>query len=143
MYFRINNGEVVFPICVIQVNANLGGIKDFMGCSIYDNNKIVCYNLQEKDNTIEMINKRKLKYTIEGTAIEQGIKNKVKNIKYQNDIEAMDHIQNNIEPESQRIPNLLKRLDEAEAKNRLISDLIARLEKTENEVNSLKKLSIL
>lgn len=143
MYFRVVNENVVFPLFIINVDTNIDNIKDFRGYSIYDKNRIACYSLREKEQAIEIADKNKIRYTIENTTIEQKTISKVENVKYQDDIEVIDHVLHNIEPESQRIPNLLKRLDEAEAKNRLIPDLIARLEKTENEVNSLKKLSIL
>ena len=138
MYFRVVNGNVVFPLFVINVDTNIDNIKDFRGYSIYDKNRIACYSLREKEQAIEIADKNKIRYTIENTTIEQKTISKVENVKYQDDIEVIDHVLHNIEPKSQLIPNLKKRLQETEAKSALIPDLIARLKSAEKELKAVK-----
>lgn len=133
----------MFPLFVINVDTNIDNIKDFRGYSIYDKNRIACYSLREKEQAIEIADKNKIRYTIENTTIEQKTISKVENVKYQDDIEVIDHVLHNIEPKSQLIPNILKRLKDSEEKDQLIHELTTRLESVEREISSIKKLSVL
>jgi hypothetical protein len=100
---------------------------------------VVCYSEEELAKAKFVLDKVKIPYTIKPLSFSAEMKQKVQGIKYNSRSEAIEHIQSNIEPESQRIPNLFKRLNEAEEKNKLIPDLIARLEQAESKISNLQK----
>ena len=108
-----------------------------------EDSQIVCYTGDEKNNVIAYLDKQKIDYTIEKLFTDAEIINKTKDILYQTPDEVRDHILHNIEPESQLIPNLLKRLKDSEEKDQLIHELTTRLESVEREISSIKKLSVL
>lgn len=106
MYCRIVDGISIFPLYLVNIN------KDFFKDNFemfeldYDNNCIICYNQREVDYIINKCQELNINYTMEDYIVEQSIKDKTKDIKYQSKTECLRHIFDNKEPEEQKIPNI-------------------------------------
>ncbi len=137
MFVMVRDGTAVFAI--YKVRAKMGdSVKTEIPGQI-ESEEIICYSEEELAKAKFVLDKFKIPHTIEPLSFSAEMKQKVQGIKYNSRSEAIEHIQSNIEPESQRISNLLKRLNEAEEKNKLIPDLIARLEQAESKISNLQK----
>ncbi len=141
MYIATCDGMVMFATHLIETKIT-DDIKIELPLQI-ESEGVVCYSEEELAKAKFVLDKVKIPYTIKPLSFSAEMKQKVQGIKYNSRSEAIEHIQSNIEPESQRIPNILKRLKDSEEKDQLIHELTTRLESVEREISSIKKLSVL
>jgi len=119
----------VFPNFLINIS-NINDLKNIDGNKLslqIEDNSIVCYGDKELNYALNVLNEYNIEYTIEDIIVSDDIIDKTKDVKYKNKIEAINHIENNIEPESVKKTRL-------EQEN---IDLKLRLQQTEDALLAL------
>lgn len=135
MYIKVDDQKVIFATHILR-------------CQLpeeYDveREKLLCHYQKEPDgiviypdqNVLDVewtLRELKIPYTVEAIQPDPAHTAKAKGVKYASRSEAIEHFLKDVEPESQRLPNLMKRLAEREAE-------IAVLKKEKDtEIQSLK-----
>lgn len=119
----------MFPNFLINIS-NINDLKNIDGNKLslqIEDNSIVCYGDKELNYALNVLNEYNIEYTIEDIIVSDDIIDKTKDVKYKNKIEAINHIENNIEPESVKKTRL-------EQEN---IDLKLRLQQTEDALLAL------
>lgn len=108
MFFKVVDGQAIFPLYFIkfQLVENNDLVSKMISRFQYEDNGIVCYSEDELQQVINFLIELNLEYIIENLVYDNSFKLKTENIKYSSRAEVLKHINNNIEPESQKIPNL-------------------------------------
>jgi len=130
LYYSFRSGGLlVFPNFLINIS-NINDLKNIDGNKLslqIEDNSIVCYGDKELNYALNVLNEYNIEYTIEDIIVSDDIIDKTKDVKYKNKIEAINHIENNIEPESVKKTRL-------EQEN---IDLKLRLQQTEDALLAL------
>jgi hypothetical protein len=106
MYISVNNGKTIFATHLIKANIDKE-IRMELPFQI-ETEGVVCYSAEEVEKVKIILDKLKIEYTIETIIFDEKQKEKTNNIKYTSRSEAIKHIQEDAEPQSQVIPNIKK-----------------------------------
>lgn len=105
MYFRVDDGNVVFADYLIRAEIPEDKRALFIGFQC-EPDGIVCYSEQEKVRAEETLTQEEVPFETEEINFTPEQKAKVEGIKYASRSEAIAHLLEDKEPESQVIPNL-------------------------------------
>jgi len=125
LYISVNDGVVIFATHFIKCNPE--GARDNLAPFQLEKDGVVIYSEEEKNKAESKLMELGISYAIEPLDYEQH-KPKSQGIKYASRTEAIEHLLNDAEPESQVVPNLKKRLVDSEAKHKEKDDKIKSLE---------------
>lgn len=106
MYLMVVDDTVVFATHLIR--ATIEPDLDLGYLFQRDADGLVCYSVEEKDNAEAALQVANIPYAVEPLSPDPAIKAKTQEIKYASRTEALAHLINDTEPESQKIPNMLK-----------------------------------
>lgn len=129
MYIKMTDGQVEFATHFVYVNLTKEQKYQVNFCQL-EKDGIVCYSDEEKDNIVNKLKELNITYTIEELNHDPVCKEKCKDLKYNSRSEAIKHLLDDMEPECQKIPNLMKRLEQKEKE----------LTDTKLEMENMKKL---
>lgn len=107
MYVRVGDGIPEFAIGIFVVESDEITLREINELSIYakNNNQIITYKNYEYNLIVEILNKYNLSFIYNKINTNELIE-KTKNIKFNSPKEVINFLEDNIEPESQIIPNL-------------------------------------
>jgi len=124
-----SGGILVFPNYLIHI-IDIDALKNINGNNIslqFEDNSIVCYGEKELNYALNVLNKYNIKYTIEDIIVSDDIIDKIKDVKYKNKTEAINHIENNIEPESVKKARLEQENEDLKFKLQQTEDVLLAL----------------
>ena len=131
MYLRMEDGKALFATHFIRA-----AIPDVARKDIplqVEPGGIVCCHSDELEQGTAYLDKLKIPYTIESLPEPAILKDKANGIKYASRTEALEHLLNDKEPESEVIPNLLKRVEKTEKENKELKNKFEALEAKVNK----------
>jgi len=105
MYIRVNDGIIDFAIYLIKVELSKEQWELLLEFQI-ETEGIVCYSEEEKSEIENILSDNKITFFTENIQVDPGHIIKSKDIKYASRSEAIIHLLEDIEPESEVIPNL-------------------------------------
>ncbi len=126
LYYSLRNKLIIFPNYLIHI-INTDDLNNIDGNKIslqIENNSIICYGDKELNYALNVLDEYNIKYTIEDVIISDDIINKTKDVKYKNRIEAVNHIENNIEPESVKKARLEQENEDLKIKLQQTEDVL-------------------
>ena len=130
MHYSFRSGGIlVFPNYLIHI-IDIDALKNINGNNIslqFEDNSIVCYGEKELNYALNVLNKYNIKYTIEDIIVSDDIIDKIKDVKYKNKTEAINHIENNIEPESVKKARLEQENEDLKFKLQQTEDVLLAL----------------
>ena len=98
-----------------------------------DNEDILVFNDEEKEKVTKYLGNIGINYSVKNNEINSNIMDKAKNIKYNSRTEVLKHIDEDIEPQSMFLPNLVKRLEKRN------QEIEAEITRVKNDVSAMKK----
>ncbi|MDD4721975.1 MAG: hypothetical protein PHR07_04460 [Acidaminococcaceae bacterium] len=125
MQMRIVDGVAVFPVLLFGC---AGVPKNIPQSTEIDGMTIVCYSVDEVRAIRKRLTQSGVKYTEHTPTNDDATIQKTKGIKYVSNTEALNHINKDVEPESQAIPNLKKVLAEKDKVIKSLTDKYDSLE---------------
>lgn len=105
MYIQVNDGIIDFAIYLIKVELSKEQWELLLEFQI-ETEGIVCYSEEEKSEIENILSDNKITFFTENIQVDPGHIIKSKDIKYASRSEAIIHLLEDIEPESEVIPNL-------------------------------------
>jgi hypothetical protein len=125
MYFTLNNNKVVFAKYLINLKLTDDIINNLSFCQ-FEKDNIVVYDDVKLEVIKNKLNSYNLVYTIQELNYDSFI-NKSTNIKYTNNNEVINHLLNNIEPESVKKVRLEQENEDLKVKLQQTEDVLLTL----------------
>ena len=126
MYLSVNDGVVVHATHFIECNPE--GARDNLAPFQLEKNGVVVYPNQNKDDVITILNKHKIPFTEYIQRLDPVFKVMSNEVKYASRSEAIEHLQNLVEPKYMIMPNLKKKLANEKTRNDLLESRLTLLE---------------
>jgi hypothetical protein len=107
MYIRIDDGVTIYASFFVHVSLDDNLKKELMMFQI-ESDGIIMYPNDDLNFLKNKLDNLNLTYTVEELLFDQQLLDKSQNVKYSSRTEAIEHLLNDQEPESQVIPNIKK-----------------------------------
>lgn len=141
MHIQINDGQTIFATHLIKQTKGTELPVPFSLPFQLEADGIVCYSPGETERARAMLDDMGITYAVEKLQHAPAHIAKAQGIKYASRSEAIAHLSKDKEPESQRLPNLMKKLAERDAEIvALRAEKDTEMVALKNELTALKGL---
>jgi pyrroloquinoline quinone (PQQ) biosynthesis protein C len=111
MHVKMVDGQAVFATHLVRMEINKKS-RDKLGHFQIESDAIVCYSTEELVSVESTLKELGALYTVESITHDAKHTTKAKGVKYNSRSEAIEHLLNDREVESQKLENILKKMNE-------------------------------